>query len=90
MKFRTDRPLTFPEAGARKIVEICRANLRDPNTVNRDRHTPGPYTDMEVINRGYYEANQGSHEGFQAVLKHGAEVGLFTVHASGTRVFLVG
>jgi len=86
MKFKADRPLASPEAGARKIVEICKANLVEPNTVNPDRNTPGPYTDIEIINRGYYEANRGSYEGFREALKF--ESGLFLIHGSGTRIFL--
>jgi hypothetical protein len=80
------RPLALPSDGAREIVEICKANLMEPNTVNRDKYTPGSYTDMEIANRAYYEANQGSYEGFQAALRHGTEQGMLKVHASGTRI----
>ena len=53
------------------IVDFCKANLIEPNTVNRDRHTEGPYTNSAKANKAYGKVNGGSYEGYRAALEYG-------------------
>lgn len=75
-------PLALPADGARRIAEACAASPGGKDSAGRT------YTNMEVVNAAYFNANGGRYNGFREALAYGQAHGLFAVHPSGARVYL--
>jgi hypothetical protein len=79
MKFATDRPYTYPDAAARKLLDIVRASIAE---------TGLQYAYTGATNTAFTRAG-GSIAEYSIGMKHAAAQKLFAVDSSGTRIVLL-